>query len=215
MEKKFIGTIITNTRYLGVGKPILDILLLIILSPLLIILIFIISVILLVMNKGSVFFSQSRPGKNGVLFSLWKFRTFKELKDSAGNLLPDEAQVGGFRSFLRRSSLDELPQVWNILNGEMSWIGPRPLLPEYLSLYTPEQNKRHLLKPGITGWAQVNGRNALTWESKFLFDLEYVRKVSLFFDLKILFLTLWHIIYPKGINQEGKIGAERWKGNAL
>ncbi|WP_422387433.1 sugar transferase [Alkalicoccus halolimnae] len=155
---------------------------------------------------GPVLFKQVRPGKNEMLFNLYKFRTMTNKKDAAGNLLSDEERITYTGKVLRKLSLDELPQLWNVLKGDLSLVGPRPLLPEYLSRYSPEQKKRHIVRPGITGWAQVNGRNNLTWEEKFNCDLYYVENQSLMFDLKILFMTLWKVFKREGIDNSGEGG---------
>jgi sugar transferase EpsL len=155
---------------------------------------------------GPVLFKQVRPGKNEKLLNLYKFRTMTNKKDAEGNLLPDEQRTTPTGKVLRKLSLDELPQLRNVLRGELSLVGPRPLLPEYLSRYTPEQRKRHNVKPGITGWAQVNGRNNLTWKEKFNCDLYYVENQSLLFDLRILYLTLWKVFKSEGIDNDGEGG---------
>ncbi|MFF2446739.1 sugar transferase [Neobacillus sp. NPDC058068] len=159
-------------------------------------------VILVKYKLGSpIIFKQLRPGMNGEPFSLFKFRSMNERKDSNGQLLPDFQRMTPFGSFLRKYSLDELPQLINVLKGDISLVGPRPLLMEYLPLYTEEQAKRHLVRPGITGWAQVNGRNSITWEEKFELDVWYVNHQTLLLDLKILGLTIIKVIRPKDINQ--------------
>lgn len=150
-----------------------------------------------------IFFKQLRPGKNGAPFTVIKFRTMRNLIDENGKHLPDEDRQTNFGNFLRSTSLDELPEFWNILKGEMSVVGPRPLLMEYLPLYSKKESIRHEVKPGLTGWAQINGRNHLTWEEKFELDVWYVMNRSFWLDLKIVFLTLKVIIYRKGINPEG------------
>ena len=155
--------------------------------------------------QGSpVLFSQPRPGKDGKIFVLRKFRTMKTGDGS------DEARLTGWGSFLRKTTLDELPQLWNILKGDMSLVGPRPLLVEYLPLYSPEQGRRHDVRPGLTGWAQVKGRNSLSWEDKFEYDVWYVDNQSFFLDLKIIFLTFVTVLARKGINQEGSATMERF-----
>ena len=158
--------------------------------------------------QGSpVLFSQPRPGKDGKIFVLRKFRTMKTGDGS------DEARLTGWGSFLRKTTLDELPQLWNILKGDMSLVGPRPLLVEYLPLYSPEQGRRHDVRPGLTGWAQVKGRNSLSWEDKFEYDVWYVDHQSFFLDLKIIFLTFVTVLARKGINQEGSATMERFTGS--
>lgn len=174
---------------------------------------FIVTVVILLSHGRPVFFRQTRPGLNEKPFELMKFRTMKDLYDDNGNLLPDEERITGVGKWLRKLSLDELPQFINVLKGEMSIVGPRPLLMEYLLLYNEQQKRRHLVKPGITGWAQVNGRNALSWEAKFNLDVWYVDHWSLAFDLKILVLTLIKVLKREGISQEGKATMEKFKGN--
>jgi lipopolysaccharide/colanic/teichoic acid biosynthesis glycosyltransferase len=160
-----------------------------------------------------VLFRQQRPGLNGRPFTLIKFRTMTDQRDAQGNLLPDAERLTQFGKFLRASSLDELPELWNVLKGEMSLVGPRPLLLQYLPLYTPEQARRHEVRPGITGLAQVNGRNALSWEEKFALDVWYVDNHTLWLDLKIIFLTLLKIIKRDGINQPGAATMKPFEGN--
>jgi sugar transferase EpsL len=159
-----------------------------------------------------IFFRQQRPGLNGKPFTLLKFRTMTTEHDGQGNLLPDTKRLTSFGQFLRNTSLDELPELFNVLKGDMSLVGPRPLLMQYLDRYTPEQGRRHEVKPGITGWAQVNGRNAITWEEKFKLDVWYVEHRSLSLDLKIIALTIWRILKREGINQPGQATAEEFKG---
>lgn len=160
-----------------------------------------------------VLFRQIRPGLNGKPFGLYKFRTMTDARDGEGRLLPDEARLTTFGRFLRSTSLDELPELWNVLRGDMSLVGPRPLLMAYLDRYDSEQMRRHHVKPGLTGWAQVNGRNALTWEDKFRLDVWYVDNQSLLLDLKILFLTMGIVLRREGISQEGHSTAEEFMGN--
>ena len=161
-----------------------------------------------------VFFRQPRPGLNGKIFTLYKFRTMTNEMDDNGELLPDEKRLHGFGLFLRRSSLDELPQLFNILKGDMSFVGPRPLLVEYLPLYSPQQAKRHEVKPGITGWAQVNGRNAISWDEKFRLDVWYVDNQNFVLDIKIFWMTLIKTVKKEGISQEGHSTMEKFRGNA-
>jgi len=160
-----------------------------------------------------IFFVQKRVGYNEKIFSLIKFCTMTEQKDVNGNLLPDEKRLTKFGKALRKSSLDEIPQLINVLIGKMSLIGPRPLLIDYLPLYNEQQKKRHLLKPGITGWAQVNGRNAISWEKKFELDVWYTQNIGFFLDLKILFLTIKKIFVSEGVNQAGSATMEAFKGS--
>jgi lipopolysaccharide/colanic/teichoic acid biosynthesis glycosyltransferase len=159
-----------------------------------------------------VLFKQKRPGQGAQPFLMVKFRSMVDLRDADGNLLPDEQRLTRFGRFLRATSMDELPELWNVLKGEMSLVGPRPLLMEYVDLYTPEQARRHEVPPGITGWAQVNGRNGLSWEDKFRLDVWYVDNQSVWLDLKILCLTVWKVISREGITAEGKATASRFEG---
>ena len=175
--------------------------------------ILIVSIIKKLTSKDTVFFKQLRPGKNGVLFHLYKFKTMADIRDEDGNLLPDEKRITKFGKFLRRLSLDELPEIWNVFKGDMSLVGPRPLLVEYLDRYNPEQARRHEVKPGITGWAQVNGRNAITWEEKFKYDVWYVDHWSLWLDIKIILITIIKVLKGEGISQPGQATMEKFKGN--
>jgi len=181
---------------------------LIILSPI----ILVITVVLAIDFKGNPFFTQSRPGLNGRIFRLIKFKTMTDKTDVNGNLLPDKKRITRVGKFLRSTSLDELPQLINIIKGEMSIIGPRPLKVEYLELYNCEQARRHEIKPGITGWAQINGRNSISWEQKFKYDVWYVDNYSFFLDLKILFLTVIKVVNRTGINQSLDLPMEKFKG---
>lgn len=160
-----------------------------------------------------VIFSQVRPGLHGKPFRMVKFRTMHDAFDAAGNPLPDSQRMTTFGSFLRASSLDELPELWNVLKGEMSLVGPRPLLMEYLPLYSPEQYRRHEVRPGISGWAQVNGRNALSWEDKFNLDVWYVDNRSFWLDFRIIFLTLKKVVVRDGINAAGEATMSKFTGN--
>ncbi len=164
------------------------------------------------MGKG-VFFRQIRPGLGGEPFLMWKFRTMSDACDSEGNLLPDMKRITRLGHFLRSTSLDELPEVFNVLRGQMSIVGPRPLLMRYLPRYSPEQRRRHEVKPGITGWAQVNGRNAISWEEKFAYDIWYVDNCSVWLDLKIIALTFVKIIKREGISQSKEITMEEFMGS--
>ncbi|OLO10226.1 sugar transferase [Chromohalobacter japonicus] len=160
-----------------------------------------------------VLFRQTRPGLNGKPFEMVKFRTMRAAWGDDGKLLPDEARITKFGNFLRATSLDELPELCNVLKGDMSLVGPRPLLMEYLPLYSQEQYRRHEVRPGVTGWAQVNGRNALSWEEKFKLDVWYVDHQSLWLDCKILWLTIKKVIIRDGISAEGQATMERFRGN--
>ena len=160
-----------------------------------------------------ILFTQNRPGLNGDIFKMMKFRTMLDAKDKQGNLLPDEQRMTKFGSFLRSTSLDELPGLFNVLKGDMSLVGPRPLLVQYLPLYNEEQARRHNVRPGITGWAQVNGRNAISWEQKFELDVWYVNNQSMWLDLKILLLTVKKVFIRDGINADGHVTIEPFKGS--
>ena len=165
------------------------------------------------LNLGRpVIFSQQRPGKNGIPFTLYKFRTMRDARDAGGELLPDARRLTRLGAFLRATSLDELPELVNVLRGEMSLVGPRPLLMEYLPLYSPEQRRRHDVRPGVTGLAQVNGRNALTWREKFALDVEYVDRVSFVLDVRILMLTIVSVVRSEGISHRGHVTMEPFRG---
>ncbi|HIF9179483.1 TPA: sugar transferase [Photobacterium damselae] len=165
-------------------------------------------------NLGSpVLFRQTRPGLNGKPFDMIKFRSMKDAEDKAGNPLPDSERLTPFGAKLRSTSLDELPELWNVLKGDMSLVGPRPLLMEYLPLYSPEQARRHDVRPGVTGWAQINGRNAISWEEKFRLDVWYVDNQSLWLDIKILFLTVKKVFVKEGISADDHVTIEPFKGN--
>ena len=182
---------------------------LLILSP-----IFIIAIVgLYFANEGKPFFFQLRPGFNGTIFKIIKLKTMNDKKDAAGNLLSDAERLTKMGSFVRKTSLDEIPQLWNVLKGDMSLIGPRPLLPEYLPLYNETQKRRHEVRPGITGWAQVNGRNAIGWSQKFELDVWYVDNISLILDMKIVLLTLKKVFFREDISQEGQVTMQAFKGN--
>jgi sugar transferase EpsL len=203
---------ITRNFYSAFGKRAFDLLLtfpaLLLLLPVLFV-----ATALVRRNLGSpIFYKQTRPGKDGIPFMLYKFRTMQEDKDKNGSLLPDDKRLTRLGKLLRSTSIDELPELWNVLKGDMSLVGPRPLLLQYLDRYTPEQARRHEVKPGITGWAQINGRNAITWEEKFKLDVWYVDHQSFHLDLKIIFLTFWKILKREGINQSGQATMEEFKG---
>lgn len=193
-------------------KRILDIisslLAIIILSPLLGIL----TVIGAFEMKGNPFFTQERPGKDEKIFKLIKFRTMTNAKDKDGNLLSDAERLTKYGKFLRNTSLDELPELFNILKGDMSVIGPRPLLVKYLPRYNQHQHRRHEVKPGLSGWAQVNGRNAISWEDKFNYDVEYVDNYSIVMDIKILFMTIFNVLKREGISSETSATMEEFMG---
>ncbi len=168
---------------------------------------------LLIANRGKAWFIQERPGRNGKIFKIVKFKTMNDATDSNGNLLPDDKRLTWVGKFIRKTSIDELPQLLNVLKGDMSIVGPRPLLPEYLGLYDDEQKKRHLVRPGITGWAQVNGRNSISWEEKFSHDTWYVKHVSFALDIKILFLTVVKVAKAEGISGQSTQTMEKFRGN--
>ncbi len=184
-------------------------LLLLILSPLLLILL----ILLKLKHKSGVFFIQDRPGVHGKIFKLIKFKTMTDEKDENGNLLPDELRITKIGNFIRSLSLDELPQLINVLKGDMSFVGPRPLIPKYLSLYSKEQFRRHDVRPGITGWAQVNGRNNISWGKKFELDVWYVENLSFFLDIRIIALTVKKVLMRDGIAKEGFATTEAFNGN--
>jgi undecaprenyl phosphate N,N'-diacetylbacillosamine 1-phosphate transferase len=198
--------------YKNIVKPIADFLsaliLLVILSPIILLTIF----LLAFANKGSVFFFQQRPGLNSLPFKIIKFKTMRDAFDENGKLLPDELRLTKVGKFVRSTSIDELLQLINVIKGDMSLVGPRPLLMQYLSLYSSEQTKRHNVKPGITGWAQVNGRNAISWQQKFKFDVDYVEKQSFILDIKILWMTFLNVTKRKGISADGHVTMEEFKG---
>lgn len=175
---------------------------------------FLILYFLILWNLGKpVIFTQIRPGLGGKPFKLYKFRSMTNQKDREGNLLPDSERLGAFGKFLRAMSCDELPALWNVIKGEMSLVGPRPLLMEYLPLYNQRQARRHEVKPGITGWAQVNGRNAISWQEKFDLDVWYVNHQSLWLDVKILLLTIKKVFLKEGITETGEVTMSKFTGN--
>lgn len=182
---------------------------LLLLSPVLLI----VAMLVTIFHGWPVLFRQQRPGYKGRLFYIYKFRTMSDARDKAGNLLPDAQRLTPLGRFLRSSSIDELPELFNILKGEMSFVGPRPLLTQYLERYSPEQARRHNVMPGLTGWAQINGRNALTWEEKFKLDVWYVDNWSFWLDIKIIFLTFVKVFKREGISQPGHATAEEFMGN--
>jgi lipopolysaccharide/colanic/teichoic acid biosynthesis glycosyltransferase len=182
---------------------------LLLLSPVLLLL----ALLLRVKIGSPIFFTQTRPGLHGKTFTMIKFRTMTNARGADGALLPDAERLTRFGRFLRATSLDELPELWNVLKGDMSLVGPRPLLMEYLPLYSPEQARRHDVRPGITGWAQVNGRNAISWDEKFKLDVWYVDHQSIWLDVKILFLTVQRVFQRHGISADGYDTAPPFKGN--
>ncbi|MBO0487233.1 sugar transferase [Vagococcus fluvialis] len=193
-------------------KRLLDIVIsliaLILLSPVLLI----VAILVRVKLGSPIIFKQKRPGKNNKIFIMYKFRSMTDQKDENGNLLSDEIRLTKFGKMLRSTSLDELPELWNIFKGDMSIVGPRPLLVEYLSIYNEQQLKRHNVRPGLTGWAQVNGRNAISWNEKFILDVEYVENLSLIIDIKIFFLTIKKVVFKDGISAEGSATIEKFTG---
>ena len=166
-------------------------------------------------NDGKPFFFQLRPGKDGKIFKIIKFKTMTDKKDENGNLLPDADRLTKIGSFVRKTSLDEIPQLLNVIKGDMALVGPRPLLPQYLELYNDFQRRRNEVKPGITGWAQVNGRNSISWEKKFEYDVWYVDNVSFLLDIKILILTVLKVVKSEGINEQGQATSNEFKGNNI
>ncbi|WP_300351337.1 sugar transferase [uncultured Alcanivorax sp.] len=174
---------------------------------------FVLSLCVLWLHGGPICFRQIRPGKDGKPFRMIKFRTMTDERDADGELLPDRERLTAFGQFLRSTSLDELPELWNVFKGDMSLVGPRPLLMEYLPLYSDRQARRHEVRPGITGWAQINGRNALSWEEKFELDVWYVENQTLWLDIKILFLTVWKVVKRDGISQDGEATMSRFTGS--
>jgi undecaprenyl phosphate N,N'-diacetylbacillosamine 1-phosphate transferase len=200
--------------YTGIIKPFFDrvvsFIALVVLSPVIIIII----LLLAIANHGKVWFTQERPGMNAKLFTVIKFKTMTDDCDDAGNLLPDDKRLTTVGKFVRKTSIDEIPQLFNVLLGHMSFVGPRPLLKEYLSLYNDTQKRRHEVKPGITGWAQVNGRNTVSWPQKFAYDVWYVDHISFALDIKILFLTVIKVFKAEGISSESSLTMEKFRGNA-
>ncbi len=199
--------------YRDIIKPLLDfvvaVIVFILLSPVFLLLTF----LLFFANGGSPFFFQLRPGKNEKIFRLIKFKTMNEERDANGNLLPDAERLTGIGKFIRKTSLDELPQLLHVVIGDMSIIGPRPLLVEYLPLYSETQKQRHSVKPGITGWAQVNGRNTISWKQKFEFDIYYATHCSFVLDMKILLLTFTKVVKSEGISAQGAATMQKFTGN--
>lgn len=204
----------SNFDFHSTLKPLFDFLVsligLLLLWPLLLT----VSVLIRIKLGSPIFFRQQRPGLHETPFFVYKFRTMRNSVDADGVMLADDQRMAKLGTFLRTTSLDELPELWNVLKGEMSLVGPRPLLMEYLPLYTAEQARRHEVKPGITGWAQVNGRNSISWEEKFELDVWYVDHQSVWLDLKILYLTFAKVVAAEGITQLGKVTADAFRGNS-
>lgn len=186
---------------------ILALVLLVLFSP-----VILITALLLKITQGSVIFTQKRPGLDEKIFKIYKFKTMSDERDEKGELLSDELRLKAFGKIVRSLSLDELLQLFNVLKGDMSFVGPRPLLVEYLSLYNGEQKLRHKVRPGITGWAQVNGRNAISWQKKFELDVYYVKNISFLLDLKIMFLTALKVLKRSGVSKEGHVTTEKFNG---
>lgn len=202
-----------NKAYLNLVKPFFDRLFsafgLLIALPILLLVTF----CLICANQGNPFFIQKRPGRKGKIFSIIKFKTMNDRKDAEGKLLPDADRLTRVGALVRKTSMDELPQLWNVLKGDMSFVGPRPLLTHYMHLYSEFQNRRHEVKPGITGWAQVNGRNAISWDQKFTYDVWYVDHISFILDIKILFKTVKKVLISEGINAADSASIEPFDGN--
>ena len=199
--------------YKNFFKPLLDKLLALFLIILFFPIMLIVSILIYIWDGKPIFFTQERPGYKGKIFKIYKFRTMTNEKDENGKLLPDEKRLKGLGKFIRSTSLDELPQLFNVLKGDMSFVGPRPLLVEYLPLYNDRQKKRHDVKPGITGWAQINGRNAISWQEKFEYDIWYVEHLSFLLDMKIFWLTFLKVIKRDGISSNTHATMEKFKGN--
>jgi undecaprenyl phosphate N,N'-diacetylbacillosamine 1-phosphate transferase len=199
--------------YRNLIKPFFDrlfaILALLVASPIFII----VALLLAIFQDGKVFFTQNRPGRKERIFRLIKFKTMRDDLDEKGEMLPDDQRLTAVGKFVRKTSMDEIPQLLNILKGDMSFVGPRPLLVEYLPLYNEQQKKRHQVTPGISGWAQVNGRNTISWQQKFAYDVWYVANQSFLLDLKIIFLTIFKVFKAEGISSEGVATMEKFKGN--
>ena len=193
-------------------KRIFDLSIILLSLPLILPIFLLVSIFVLINFNFPILFNQSRGGLNGETFYLFKFRTMTNKLDKDGMLLPDEIRLTKFGKFLRSSSLDELPSLWNVLKGDMSLVGPRPFFAQYLSLYSTEQARRHEVKPGITGWAQINGRNTISWEEKFDLDVWYVDNQSIWLDIKILCMTIKKVITRSGINQDGEVTTKNFKG---
>jgi sugar transferase EpsL len=194
-------------------KKVFDLFLVLLSLPLILPIYLLLALLVLAKFNSPILFKQSRPGLKGKIFSIYKFRSMTSERDKEGVLLSDDLRLTKFGKLLRSTSLDELPSLWNVLKGEMSLVGPRPLLVEYLPLYSNKQARRHEVKPGITGWAQVNGRNAISWDEKFDLDVWYVDNQSIWLDIKILYITIKKVITRSGINQDGQATIKNFKGN--
>ncbi len=199
--------------YKNFFKPLFDRFLALILILIFLPIMIIVAILIYLWDGRPIIFTQDRPGEDGKVFKIYKFRTMTNEKDENGDFLPDEKRLKGIGKFIRTTSLDELPQLFNVLKGDMSFVGPRPLLVEYLPLYNKRQKKRHDVKPGITGWAQVNGRNAISWEQKFNYDVWYVEHQSFWLDMKILWLTFLKVVKRDGISSNTSVTMEKFKGS--
>jgi sugar transferase EpsL len=194
-------------------KRVFDLTFTLLLSPIVLLACLLIGLAVLVFLGRPVLYRQRRPGLHGIAFTMFKFRSMRDDRDEFGNLLPDHQRLTRFGALLRSTSLDELPGLWNVVKGEMSLVGPRPLLMEYLPLYTTEQARRHEVRPGITGWAQANGRNAVSWEEKFAYDVWYVDNRSFSLDLRIFWMTVMNVLMRKGVSAEGEATMSKFKGS--
>jgi undecaprenyl phosphate N,N'-diacetylbacillosamine 1-phosphate transferase len=201
--------------YRNVVKPVFDVVVALIVFTLALPVFLIVTILLFIANQGKPFFFQQRPGKHGKIFKVIKFKTMNDKKDRNGQLLPDSERLTTIGQFVRKTSLDEIPQLLNVIKGDMSLIGPRPLLVEYLPLYNERQKTRHNVRPGITGWAQVNGRNAISWTQKFEYDAWYVENLSFSLDLKIMWLTVFKVFKSEGISSATSATMEKFTGNTL
>lgn len=199
--------------YKNIVKPIIDFVISLVVFLLLSPIFVLVTIGLFFSNQGKPFFFQLRPGKNEKIFKIVKFKTMNDRRDINGELLPDSERMTPIGSFIRKTSLDEIPQLLNVIKGDMSLVGPRPLLPKYIPLYNENQRRRHEVKPGITGWAQVNGRNAISWTKKFELDTWYVDNISFLLDLKIILLTVKKVFIREGISQEGEATVDAFNGN--
>ncbi|GJQ07324.1 sugar transferase [Capnocytophaga cynodegmi] len=199
--------------YKNIVKPIIDFVIALVVFLLLSPIFVLVTIGLFFSNQGKPFFFQLRPGKNEKIFKIVKFKTMNDRRDINGELLPDSERMTPIGSFIRKTSLDEIPQLLNVIKGDMSLVGPRPLLPKYIPLYNENQRRRHEVKPGITGWAQVNGRNAISWTKKFELDTWYVDNISFLLDLKIILLTVKKVFIREGISQEGEATVDAFNGN--
>lgn len=199
--------------YKNITKRLIDFILALIGFVILLPIFLVVAVFLFFANQGKPFFLQARPGKNGRIFKVIKFKTMNDRKDKDGNLLSDAERLTAIGGFVRKTSLDEIPQLLNVIKGDMSLVGPRPLLVEYLPLYNAEQKRRHAVRPGITGWAQVNGRNAISWKQKFAYDVWYVDNLSFSLDVKIIWMTVMKVFNREGISADGHVTVERFQGN--